>query len=231
MVGAVRDDEEERLIQAVIFDMDGLLVDSEPVWDKARKAMADIAGKPWSTIDHDAVMGVSTDEWADYMIERLELAMSRQEVIDEVVGRMTEMYRQGVPYLPGAVELVELAAADYRTGLASGAHPALIDIVVSDEPMAGRFEVIVAADEVGVGKPAPDVYLETASRLGVDPARCVCLEDSGNGILSGVAAGMKVIAVPDPRFPPASEKLERADLVVDSLSEVTLERIAALGRD
>ena len=217
-------------MQAVIFDMDGLLVDSEPVWDKARKAMADIADKAWSTLDHDAVMGVSTEEWADYMIERLELTMSREEVIDEVIGRMTDMYAAGVPYVPGAVELVERAAADFRTGLASGSHPALIDIVTADEPMAGRFEVVVAADEVGAGKPAPDVYLEAARRLGVDPAECVCLEDSGNGILSGVAAGMRVIAVPDPRFPPAPKKLEQADLVVDSLAEITSERIRQLGQ-
>ncbi len=217
------------MIQAVIFDMDGLLVDSEPVWDKARKAMADVAGKPWGTLDHDAVMGVSTDEWAEYMIERLELTMTRQEVVDEVIGRMTEVYREGVPYLPGAIELIDLVAARFRTGLASGAHPALIDIVTADSPMQGKFEIIVAADEVGVGKPAPDVYLEAARRLGVDPVDCVCLEDSGNGILSGIAAGMKVIAVPDPRFPPAAEKLERADLVVGSLTELTPEHISELG--
>ncbi len=217
------------MIQAVVFDMDGVLVDSEPVWDKARKAMADIAGKSWDTLDHDAVMGVSTEEWADYMIERLELTMTRQQVVDEVIGRMKAMYEAGVPYLPGALEVVEMAAAEFRTGLASGAHPALIDIVTTDEPMTGRFEVIVAADEVGAGKPAPDVYLAAAERLGVDPAECVCLEDSGNGILSGAAAGMKVIAVPDPRFPPAAEKLERADDVASSLAEVTVERINALG--
>lgn len=217
------------MIHAVVFDMDGLLVDSEPVWDDARKWMADIAGKPWTRLDHDAVMGVSTEEWADYMIERLELSMSRQEVIDAVIGHMTEMYVAGVPYFPGAIELVEMAAASFHTGLASGSHPALIDIVTADAPMADRFEVIVAADDVGAGKPAPDVYLEAARRLGVDPADCVCLEDSGNGILSGVAAGMKVIAVPDPRFPPAAEKLEQADLVVGSLTEISAERIAALG--
>ena len=217
------------MIQAVIFDMDGLLVDSEPVWDSARKWMADGAGKPWDALDHDAVMGVSTQEWADYMIEHLELRMSAQEVIDAVIGRMVAMYEAGVPYFPGAVELVDLAAASYRTALASGSHPTLIDTVTADPPMQGKFEIIVAADEVGAGKPAPDVYLAAAQRLGVDPQDSVCLEDSGNGILSGVAAGMKVIAVPDPRFPPSQEKLDRADVVVTSLSEVTPELIARLG--
>ena len=218
------------MIKAVIFDMDGLLVDSEPVWDSARKWVADGAGKPWNASDHDAVMGVSTSEWADYMIERLELNMSAQEVIDTVIGRMVEMYRAGVPYFPGAVALVDRTAADYRTALASGSHPTLIEAVTADPPMEGKFEVIVAADEVGAGKPAPDVYLEAAERLGVDPQDCVCLEDSGNGILSGAAAGMKVIAVPDPRFPPAAEKLGRADVVVASLSEVSPELIHRLGQ-
>ena len=188
------------MIQAVIFDMDGLLVDSEPVWDSARKWMADGAGKPWDALDHDAV-----------------------------IGRMVAMYEAGVPYFPGAVELVDLAAASYRTALASGSHPTLIDTVTADPPMRGKFEIIVAADEVGAGKPAPDVYLAAAQRLGVDPQDSVCLEDSGNGILSGAAAGMKVIAVPDPRFPPSQEKLDRADVVVTSLSEVTPELIARLG--
>jgi HAD superfamily hydrolase (TIGR01509 family) len=226
---AAHANEEKRLIRAVIFDMDGLLVDSEPVWDKARKAMADLAGKPWNALDHDAVMGVSTEEWADYMIEHLELKMTRQEVIDEIIGRMVAMYRAGVPYFPGAIELVGLTATRYRTALASGSHPTLIESVLADPPMQGRFEVVVAADEIGRGKPAPDVYLAAAERLGVEPADCVCLEDSGNGIVSGADAGMKVIAVPDSRFPPSPEKLERADDVAGSLMEVTLERIAALG--
>lgn len=217
------------MIEAVIFDMDGLLVDSEPVWDSARQWMADKAGKPWSTLDHGAVMGVSTEEWADYMIDRLELTISRQEVIDAVIGRMIEMYRTGVPYRPGAVEAVDLAARRYRTAVASGSHPTLIEAVMADPPMRGRFEVVVAADDIGVGKPAPDVYLAAAERLGVDPAACVCLEDSGNGILSGVRAGMKVIAVPDPRFPVRPEVLEQAHLVLSSLSDLTLERLARPG--
>ncbi len=220
----------DALIQAVIFDMDGLLVDSEPVWDGARRWMADQVGKTWTTDDHKAVMGVSTREWTDYMIDRLDLTLSPQEVEHQIIERMVEMYRAGVPYLPGAVDAVELAATHYRTALASGSHPTLIDTVTADAPMRGKFEVVVSADEVGAGKPAPDVYLAAADRLDVRPDDCVCLEDSGNGILAGARAGMKVVAVPDPRFPPSPAALERAHLVLTSLSELSLEQLARLGQ-
>lgn len=217
------------VIEAVIFDLDGLLVDSEPVWDDVRRAMADEVGTTWTSDDHKAIMGVSTREWADYMIDRLELDRPPQEVTDEVVARMIAMYRSGVPYLPGAVEAVDLAASHFRTALASGSHPALIEVVTADTPMRNKFQVIVAADEVGVGKPAPDVYLATADRLGVRPEACVCVEDSGNGVLSGVRAGMKVIAVPDPRFPPRADVLDQADVVLESLSELSLDLLESLG--
>ena len=217
------------VIGAVIFDMDGLLVDSEPVWDAVRRSMADEAGKTWTKDDHRAVMGVSTQEWADYMIDRLELTLSRQEVVDRIVERMAAMYQAGIPWLPGAVDAVDLAARHYATALASGAHPALIDAVTTDAAVQGRFEVIVSADEVGAGKPAPDVYLAAAERLGVEPDGCVCLEDSGNGILAGVRAGMQVIAVPDPRFPPAQNVLDQAHLVLTTLSDLSVERLDRLG--
>ena len=209
------------MIKAVIFDMDGLLVDSEPVWDRARKSMADGAGKAWTADDHKALMGVSTAEWADYMIERLDLDMTPEEVVDEVVGRMIAMYREGVPYLPGAIDAVDLAGARYRTALASGSHPALIEAVMADDAMRGKFEIIVSGDEVARGKPAPDVYLETARRLGLEPEECVCLEDSGNGIRAGSNAGMRVIAVPDARFHPAGDAAAVAHVVLGSLTELT----------
>lgn len=217
------------MIEAVIFDMDGLLVDSEPVWNDARKSMADEVGKPWTEDDHRAVMGVSTREWTDYMIDHLELTLSPQDVVDAIIERMVGMYRAGIPYLPGAVEAVELAAAHLHTALASGAHPTLVDTVTADPAMEGKFQVIVCADEIGVGKPAPDVYLAAAERLGLNPGDCVCLEDSGNGILAGVRAGMAVIAVPDPRFPPTREILEQAHLVLTSLSDLSLEHLVQPG--
>jgi len=218
------------MIKAVIFDMDGLLVDTNPVWDGARRWMASEAGVTWGPADNQAVMGVSTQEWADYMIERLGLTLSREEVADAIVGRMVEMYQSGIPYLPGAVEAVDLAARHYRVALASGSPPSLIAAVTADAAMAGKFEAIVSADDIGAGKPAPDVYLATAEQLGVDPVDCVCLEDSANGILSGVAAGMKVIAVPDQGFQPAQDVLDQADLILGSLKELTQESLAALGR-
>jgi HAD superfamily hydrolase (TIGR01509 family) len=217
------------VIEAVVFDMDGLLVDSEPVWDAARRWMAQEAGQTWTTDDHRAVMGVSTQEWVQYMIDRLELTLPPHEVEGRIVGRMVEMYHAGIPYFPGAVNVVDLAASRYRTALASGSHPRLIKAVTADAAMRGKFQVIVSADEVGSGKPAPDVYLAAAERLGVEARKCVCVEDSGNGILAGVRAGMRVIAVPDPRFPPRADALEQAHLVLGSLADLSVEHIEHLG--
>lgn len=209
-------------IQAVIFDLDGLLVDSEIVWNDVRSDIAEQRGVRWNADDHQAVMGVSTAEWAAYMIKRLKLELSPAEVEELVVSRMVASYRQEIPFKPGAVELVHKAAEHYPLGLASGSVRSLIDIVVNSPEFAGHFKVAVSADEVGRGKPSPDVYLETARRLGVPPEACVCLEDSGHGIDAGKAAGMRVIAVPDPRFMPGSASLARADAVASSLTGVTL---------
>ncbi|MCB0168383.1 MAG: HAD family phosphatase [Anaerolineae bacterium] len=213
------------MIEAIIFDMDGLLVDSEPVWNQARVDLAAGVGQDWNKNDHKAVMGVSTQEWVDYMQRRLELDLSPEQVQHEVISRMAAMYKGGIPFLPGAIEAVTLAAQHYPVALASGSHRSLIDIVIEHPAMQGKFQVVLAADEVGAGKPDPAVYLEAARRLGVDPTRCVCLEDSGNGILAGVRAGMIVIAVPDARFPPAEHILAQADIVLDSLTEFSLDLI------
>ncbi len=216
------------MITAVLFDMDGLLIDSEPCWEAARQEMASEAGTHWNEDDHLAVMGASSDEWANYMIERLALRMAPQEVQDEVIRRMVAMYKRSIPFFPGAIEAVHLASLHYITALASGSPPELIDAVVNSEPLQDRFQEVLSADTVGPGKPAPDVYLETARRLGIAPEHCVCLEDSGNGIISGKSAGMKVIAIPDPRFPPHAEKLAQADLVLGSLLSFSVNTIEQL---
>ncbi len=211
------------VLQAVIFDMDGLLVDSEPCWDAARKAWAAERGVDWGPEDHRACMGVSTQTWAEYVLHRLGLDLTTEEVIERIVGRMRSIYSVGIPYKPGAISAVEAAAARYPVGLASGSEKSLIAIVLADEPMRGKFKAAVCTDDMPAGKPAPDVYLECARQLGVEPAACVCLEDSGAGIQSGKAAGMKVIAIPDPRFPPRPAALALADVVLNSLEELDLD--------
>src|SRR5512139_2949861 len=116
-------------MQAIIFDMDGLLVDSEPCWDAARKSWAAERGIDWGPADHRACMGVSTNTWADYMIRRLELDLSREEVIDRVVQGMRDIYTRGIPYKPDAVDAVTRSAAVYPVGLASGSEKSLIALV------------------------------------------------------------------------------------------------------
>lgn len=217
------------MIQAIIFDMDGLLIDSEPVWDKARSIMAAEIGIDWNTDDHKAVMGVSTKEWVAYMINRLRLTLSPTEVEFHIIDQMVELYKMRIPYLPGAVDAVALADAHFPVGLASGSPRCLIETVTEDDALKGRFQCILSGDQVEHGKPSPDVYLETARQMKVRPEACVCLEDSGNGILAGKNAGMKVIAVPDPRFPPDAQKLQLADVVLSSLQEFSLETINNIG--
>ena len=206
-----------------MFDLDGLLIDSEIVWNDVRSDIAEQRGVRWNADDHRAVMGVSTATWAAYMIRRLKLNLSPAEVEALVIGKMAAAYQQEIPLKPGAVDLVRDAAESYPLGLASGSVRSLIDIVVGTPEFAGCFQVTVSADEVARGKPSPDVYLEALRRLGVDGEACVCLEDSGHGIEAAKAARMRVIAVPDPRFMPDAAVLAKADVVVQSLTEVTRE--------
>lgn len=216
------------MIEAIIFDMDGLLIDSEPCWDEARRLMAEEVGVKWNRDDHKAVMGVSTHEWVRYMIKRLSLSVAEGEVEETIINSMRDLYRRKIPYLDGAIEAVKLASDSYPTGLASGSPQSLIDTITSDSHLQGKFKVILSGDQFTSGKPSPDIYLAAAKALGVQPEKCLCLEDSGNGILAGKNAGMTVIAVPDPRFAPSEEKLGKADIVLKSLKEFSLEMIRDL---
>ena len=220
-------------IEAIIFDMDGLLIDSEPSWNNARVAIAERVGKEWNKQDHFNVMGVSTDEWTQYMIERLALDLTPEEVQMEIIDQMAAMYAEKIPFRAHAVEAVKWAAEHYPVALASGSPRKLIDIVTKSSELKGYFQVILSADEIGVGKPDPAIYLEAAKRLGVAPEKCLCLEDSPLGVLSGRRANMVVINIPDPDFPLKPEEAQHADLVLASLaqlSEELLERLAETPR-
>jgi beta-phosphoglucomutase-like phosphatase (HAD superfamily) len=206
------------VIQAVVFDMDGLLVDSEPVWFAARRELLGRFGKRWSDSDQERLMGVSTATWVEYVTDKLEGAMPSEEVLDTIVGMMAAAYRRGdVPLLPGASEALDFCVGRYRVGLASGSPRLLIDAALTGAGWQRCFEEVISSDECARGKPAPDVYLEIMRRMSLDPAATVVVEDSVAGVLAGIDAGAKVVAVPSGYTPSDDEALARADARLESL--------------
>jgi HAD superfamily hydrolase (TIGR01509 family) len=218
------------VIAAVVFDLDGVLIDSEQVWDDVREGLALERGGRWHPGAQAAMMGMSSPEWSAYMHDEIGLPDSPAEINRVVVERMRERYAEGPPWVPGALEAVRRTAASYRLALASSSNRELIEVVLAAGGIAGLFESVISSEEVARGKPAPDVYLATAAALGLAPAACVAIEDSHNGILSARAAGMGCIAIPNARFPPG-DALAEADLVLGSIAELDRARIAALDRE
>ena len=213
------------MIEAVVFDLDGLLIESEEVWDEVREALAHEYGGRWSESAQRDMMGMSSPEWSRYMHETVGLVQAPEEINGLVVERMAERYRSQLPLLPGAVEAVERIATRWPLGVASSSNRALIDLVLELSGLAPRFRATVSSEEVARGKPAPDVYLEAARRLGVAPTHAAAVEDSGAGIRSASTAGMRVVAIPNRSFPPGEDALELADAVLESLVELTPEAI------
>jgi HAD superfamily hydrolase (TIGR01509 family) len=214
------------VIEAVVFDLDGVLLDSEQLWDEVRESLARERGGRWHEGAQADMMGMSSREWSVYMHERIGLPEPPEEISAEVVRRMLERYTRELPLIPGAVEAVERIAARWPLGLASSSNRGLIDAALEAAGLARYFRVTVSSEEVERGKPAPDVYLEAARRLDATPERCTAIEDSQNGIRSGKAAGMRVIAIPNPRFPPPEDVLADADVVLDGIEELSLEVVA-----
>jgi HAD superfamily hydrolase (TIGR01509 family) len=214
-------------IEAVVFDLDGVLVDSEHVWDEVREGLARERGGRWHDRAQADMMGMSSTEWARYMHDVIGLSEPPEEINAEVVRRMRLRYGEGLPLLPGAVEAVRRLAVTFRLGLASSSNRPLIDAVLAATALDEVFEATVSSEEVARGKPAPDVYLEAARRLEVEPAACAAIEDSATGIRSARAAGMRVLAIPNPRYPPPEDALALADAVLPSLDELTEERVRA----
>jgi HAD superfamily hydrolase (TIGR01509 family) len=214
-------------ITAVVLDMDGVLVDSEQLWDEVREQLARERGGRWHERAQTDMMGMSSTEWSRYMHDVIGLAESPEEINEEVVRRLLARYAESLPLLPGAVEAVERLAERWPLGLASSSNREVIDAVLEEAGIADRFRATVSSEEVEHGKPAPDVYLEAARRLAVDPSRCAAVEDSRNGIHSARTAGMRVIAIPNPHYPPSEDALALADVVLESLDELTPERVSA----
>jgi HAD superfamily hydrolase (TIGR01509 family) len=205
---------------AVVFDMDGVLIDSEQVWDDVRETLARERGGRWHPGAQRDMMGMSSVEWSQYMHERIGLRESPEEINRLVVDELLERYADRPPWHPGAVETVRRLAAEFVLGLASSSNREVIDRVLAAGGIEPLFRATVSSEEVAAGKPAPDVYLEVARRLDVAPAACTAVEDSHNGIRSAKAAGMRCVAIPNVHFPPGDAVAE-ADAVVSSLSELT----------
>lgn len=215
---------------AVIFDLDGVLLDSEQRWNEAKEELVRASGGRWREEAARAMMGMSSHEWSAYLRDELDVPLSAGEINRAVVLRMEEGYARELPLLPGAQRTVLALAARWPLGLASSSNREIIDRVLELADLAGSFRVTLSSEEVGRGKPAPDVYLEAARALAVEPRRCVAIEDSSNGLRAAAAAGMSVVAVPNPRYPPSDDALELAAVSVDGVGEVTPELVAEASR-
>jgi HAD superfamily hydrolase (TIGR01509 family) len=221
MVGAVG-------IRAVIFDLDGVILDSEERWSQAKQDLVEETGGQWKPEATHVMLGMSSPEWSRYLRDELGVPLSPEEINAAVVARMIESYRRDLPLIDGAVEAVRRLAGRWPLGLATSANREVIELVLEAAGLAGAFVATVSSEEVGRGKPAPDVYLEAAARMNVAPHEAAAIEDSTNGLLAAHAAGMAVVAIPNRAFPPSDEALAAADVVLGSISELTAEVIDSL---
>jgi HAD superfamily hydrolase (TIGR01509 family) len=223
----------EREVKAVIFDLDGVLLDSEVWWDEVRRDLVAARGGRWTADDQRAVMGANSRQWARTMIERHGLGGDADVIMGAVVDGVVERYRrEGPPLIPGVGATVQRLAARYPLAVASSSHPAVIAAALASSGLGRWFHAVVSSDEVDRGKPAPDVFLLAARRLAAAPERTVVIEDSLNGVRAAKAAGMAVCLVPNATVPPAPGAVELADLVVESLAAFDPEPVleAARGR-
>ena len=213
------------MIEAVVFDLDGILIDSEHVWDEVRRAAR---GGARRTLERERVAGHDGHELPGVVAvhaRRVGLPEAPEEISAEVVRRLEDRYRRELPLIAGAEQAVERIAERWPLALASSSNRELIDLVLESSGLGRYFEASVSSEEVARGKPAPDVFLEAARRLGAEPSRCAAVEDSENGILAAKAAGMRTIAIPNPRYPPHDDALAEADLVLESLAGLTAEAV------
>jgi HAD superfamily hydrolase (TIGR01509 family) len=215
--------------RALVFDLDGVLLDSEQVWNEAKEELVREQGGRWREDAPRKMMGMSSPEWAGYLHDELGVPLEPDAISDEVVRRLERIYRDRLPLVDGATDAVERLAERLPLGLASSSNREIIDLFLELSGLGPHFAVTISSEEVARGKPAPDVYLEVLRRLAADPADSVAVEDSENGIRAANAAGMRVVALPNPHYPPDPAVLAEADEVVGSLHELTVER--ALGRD
>jgi HAD superfamily hydrolase (TIGR01509 family) len=219
------------VIAAVVFDLDGVILQTEEVWDEVRGRYVVEQGGRYDAAAQRAMMGMSAPEWSRYLAEDLGVPGTPEEISADIVRLMEARYREELPLIPGARDAVERLAARWPLGLASSSNRPLIDAALELAGLVVVFQATVSSEEVARGKPAPDVYLEAARRLGVPAERCSAVEDSDSGIRSAKAAGMHTIAIPNPNFPPGEDALALADLVLDTIADLTVDAVESLDPD
>jgi HAD superfamily hydrolase (TIGR01509 family) len=216
----------------VAFDLDGVLIDSEPVWEEVRRGLVAERGGRWPPDAQARLMGMSTAEWSRYLSEELGVGLPPEQVASTVIGEMAARYAERLPLMPDADGAVRRLAARWPLGLASSSPRRLIDAVLAAAGWEDLFLATVSTEETARGKPAPDVYEAVAAGLGVPGRACAAVEDSSNGLRSAASAGLVVIAIPHPRYPPDPDALSGAALVLTSLEDLTVatvERAASAG--
>jgi HAD superfamily hydrolase (TIGR01509 family) len=207
-------------MDAVVFDLDGVLVDSEQTWDEVRRAVVAEHGGQWTAQATRAMQGMSTPEWARYLVAELGAQLTPDRIAEVVIDSMARRYADGPPVLPGAAETVRAVGQRYPTAIASSSPPVLINAFLDATELAGLVGVAISSEQVAAGKPAPDVYLRAADRLNVRPGRCAAVEDTTNGLRAAMAAGMSVFAVPNPHFPPDPAVLADVSVVLSDIREL-----------
>ncbi|MFI5892641.1 HAD family hydrolase [Actinoplanes sp. NPDC051513] len=215
-------------IRAVVFDLDGVIIDSEEVWEEVRRGYVAEHGRDFLPDSQDRMMGMSTGEWSRHLAEEVGVPRTPEQVAADVLGRMAERYRTNLPLIPGAAEAVHRIGQRFTLALASSSARVLIDQVLATAGLTGAFQVTLSTEEVPRGKPYPDVYLAAAEKLGLAPAACAAVEDSSNGLRSAAAAGLAVVAVPHGVYPPAEDAIAKASLVVTDIGALTVEEIDRL---
>jgi beta-phosphoglucomutase-like phosphatase (HAD superfamily) len=215
-------------IRAVVFDLDGVIIDSEEVWEEVRRGYVAEFGREFLPDSQDRMMGMSTGEWSRHLAEEVGVPRDPEQVAADVLGRMAERYRSDLPLISGSVESVRRIGERFTLALASSSARVLIDQVLTTAGLTDAFQVTLSTEEVPRGKPYPDVYLTAADKLGLTPAVCAAVEDSSNGLRSAGRAGLAVVAVPHGVYPPAPDALDLASLVVSDLGELTVEMIDRL---
>jgi HAD superfamily hydrolase (TIGR01509 family) len=221
MVGSPRSGSD---LQAVLFDMDGTLVDTEPYWMAAEYALVESAGGTWSDEHAHAIVGKALLDSAHYIRQHGGVALEPAEIVDRMLVDVIAATRREIPWRPGARELLsELTERGVPCGLVTMSYTELAATMTGQLP-AGTFAAVVTGDQVSDGKPHPEAYLTAMERLGVEPHRCVAIEDSPTGVASAEAAGCLVVAVPH-RVPIPTQP---GRVVVDSLRELDHARLSDL---